>query len=138
MARRLFFNEEGRIRRLAISGGEPTTIDTGFAVHCNNDHGISPDGKWLAISDQSQGDHQSLHLYRAHQRRKAPARHGKIPVVLARLVTGRQNSGLSGTGAMASSTFTRFPRKAAKRKHLTTAIVWMTARNTRGWKVYLL
>ena len=54
------FNEEGRIRRLAVSGGEPTTIDTGFAVHCNNDHGVSPDGKWLAISDQSQGDHQSL------------------------------------------------------------------------------
>jgi TolB protein len=28
-------------------------------VHCNNDHGISPDGQLLAISDQSQEDHQS-------------------------------------------------------------------------------
>jgi hypothetical protein len=54
------FNEDGRIRRLPVSGGEPQTIDTGFAVHCNNDHGISPDGKTLAISDQSVGDHESL------------------------------------------------------------------------------
>jgi len=54
------FNQDGRIRRLPVAGGQPQTIDTGFAVHCNNDHGISPDGKTLAISDQSQGDHQSL------------------------------------------------------------------------------
>src|SRR6202140_4574791 len=54
------FNEDGRIQRLPIAGGQPQTIDTGFAVRCNNDHGISPDGKTLAISDQSQGDHQSL------------------------------------------------------------------------------
>jgi TolB protein len=53
------FNEDGRILRLPVSGGKPTTVDTGFAVRCNNDHGISPDGKLLAISDQSQGDHQS-------------------------------------------------------------------------------
>jgi TolB protein len=54
------FNEDGRIQRLPIAGGQPQTIDTGFAVRCNNDHGISPDGKTLAISDQSQGDHQSI------------------------------------------------------------------------------
>lgn len=54
------FNQDGRIQRLPIAGGQPQTIDTGFAVRCNNDHGISPDGKTLAISDQSQGDHQSI------------------------------------------------------------------------------
>jgi hypothetical protein len=54
------FNSDGRIQRLVVAGGQPQTIDTGFAVHCNNDHGISPDGKTLAISDQSQGDHQSI------------------------------------------------------------------------------
>jgi TolB protein len=54
------FNAEGRIQRLPVAGGRPQTIDTGFAVRCNNDHGISPDGKTLAISDQSQGDHQSI------------------------------------------------------------------------------
>jgi TolB protein len=29
-------------------------IDTGTATRCNNDHGVSPDGTTLAISDQSQ------------------------------------------------------------------------------------
>ncbi len=37
----------------------PTIIDTGFANRCNNDHGISPDGTQLAISDNSQGDKES-------------------------------------------------------------------------------
>jgi len=54
------FNADGRIQRLPVAGGKPQTIDTGFAVQCNNDHGISPDGKTLAISDHSQGDHQSI------------------------------------------------------------------------------
>jgi TolB protein len=50
----LFFNSQGRIHRLLVAGGEPEVIDTGFATRCNNDHGLSPDGKSLAISDQSQ------------------------------------------------------------------------------------
>jgi TolB protein len=54
------FNSNGHILRLPVAGGTPATIDTGFAVRCNNDHGISPDSKWLAISDQSQEDHHSL------------------------------------------------------------------------------
>ena len=53
------FNRDGRILRLPVDGGTPATIDTGTAVHCNNDHGISPDERWLAISDGSQPDHQS-------------------------------------------------------------------------------
>ncbi len=58
--RTLIYNSEGRIHRIAASGGQPEAIDTGFATRCNNDHGLSPDGKLLAISDQSQGRHQSL------------------------------------------------------------------------------
>ncbi len=53
------FNREGRILRLPEDGGEPATVDTGAAIHCNNDHGISPDSQWLAISDSSQPDHKS-------------------------------------------------------------------------------
>jgi TolB protein len=53
------FNREGQILRLPLAGGTPTAIDTGTATHCNNDHGISPDSQWLAISDGSQADHQS-------------------------------------------------------------------------------
>jgi TolB protein len=56
----LIFNVSGHIQRIALSGGAPVTIDTGFATRCNNDHGISPDGKTLVISDQSQDRRQSL------------------------------------------------------------------------------
>jgi len=58
--KRLMFNRNGRIETIAVTGGATQTIDTGFAVRCNNDHGISPDGKGLVISDQSQEAHESL------------------------------------------------------------------------------
>jgi TolB protein len=53
------FNREGHIFRLPVSGGTPLAIDTGSSARCNNDHGISPDGRWLAISDSSQPDQKS-------------------------------------------------------------------------------
>jgi hypothetical protein len=56
----LIFNSGGRIYRIPAVGGKPEAIDTGFATRCNNDHGVSPDGTLLAISDQSQGRRQSL------------------------------------------------------------------------------
>jgi TolB protein len=37
-----------------VNGGEPERVPTGSAMKCNNDHGISPDGTMLAISDSSQ------------------------------------------------------------------------------------
>ncbi len=55
----LLFNSNGRIYRMPVAGGEPQLIDTGFAIRCNNDHGLSPDGQQLAISDQSQADGKS-------------------------------------------------------------------------------
>jgi TolB protein len=54
------FNRNGHIERLPVSGGKPETIDTGFATRCNNDHGLSPDGAQLAISDNTLEDHRSL------------------------------------------------------------------------------
>jgi TolB protein len=56
----LLYNGGGRIFRIPVAGGEPEAIDTGFANRCNNDHGISPDGTMLVISDQSQDRRQSL------------------------------------------------------------------------------
>ena len=53
------FNRAGRILRLTVGSASPEIIDTGFAIRCNNDHGISPDGKTLVVSDQSQGDNKS-------------------------------------------------------------------------------
>ncbi len=52
----LLFNSNGRLYTIPVAGGAPKQLDTGTANRCNNDHGFSPDGKWLAISDQSQGD----------------------------------------------------------------------------------
>ena len=55
----LLINREGRILRLPATGGTPELLATGTAIQCNNDHGLSPDGQLLAVSDQSQPDHQS-------------------------------------------------------------------------------
>ena len=59
-SRAFLFNRNGHIERLAVDSDQPVTIDTGFATRCNNDHGISPDATQLAISDNSQEDHNSL------------------------------------------------------------------------------
>ncbi len=56
----LVVNSGGRLLRIPAAGGTPEPIDTGFATRCNNDHGISPDGRQLVISDQSQGNRRSL------------------------------------------------------------------------------
>jgi len=46
----LVLNSEGKLWRLAVAGGEPELIPTGSVKGINNDHGISADGKQLAIS----------------------------------------------------------------------------------------
>lgn len=46
----LLFNEAGSIKTISIHGGEPQTLDTGNATHCNGSHGLSPDGKLLGIT----------------------------------------------------------------------------------------
>jgi TolB protein len=56
----LLFNRNGHIEKIPVTGGTPQTIGTGFATRCNNDHGISPDGTQLVISDNSQEEHESL------------------------------------------------------------------------------
>jgi TolB protein len=56
----LLFNRNGRIEKIPATGGTPQVLDTGFATRCNNDHGISPDGTQLVISDNSQEEHRSL------------------------------------------------------------------------------
>ena len=48
------FNSDGHIFKLPASGGIPVELSTGSAVKCNNDHGLSPDGTMLAVSDQSE------------------------------------------------------------------------------------
>jgi TolB protein len=56
----LVFNGDGRLWKLPATGGKPEIVDTGFANKVNNDHGFSPDGTQMAISDGSQGDQKSI------------------------------------------------------------------------------
>ena len=55
-----FVNRGGKIYTLPVDGGTPTPLDTGQADRCNNDHGLSPDGRWLAISHTDPGLRQSV------------------------------------------------------------------------------
>src|SRR5688572_9016663 len=55
----LIYNSAGRIWRIPVEGGEPTEIDTGSHIANNNDHGLSPDGRLLVISDQIEPDNLS-------------------------------------------------------------------------------
>ncbi len=72
---RLFYiNGDGRIWTLPTAGGELSALNTGVATRCNNDHGLTADGKWLAIS--SGGGREGSRIY------VAPAAGGD-----ARLVT---------------------------------------------------
>lgn len=62
----LLFNRDGHLEKLPVKGGKPEVIITGSADHLNNDHGISPDGTQLVVSDNSKetnpatGAHDSL------------------------------------------------------------------------------
>ncbi|MEO5772808.1 MAG: hypothetical protein ABIQ32_01640 [Sphingomicrobium sp.] len=55
----LVYNADGKIWRIPVEGGPPVQINTGKQQANNNDHGISPDGTQLVISDQSQADNLS-------------------------------------------------------------------------------
>ncbi len=79
------FNSKGRIYQLPVKGGTPELLDTGSQTQCNNDHGISPDGKRLAISDQTKG-RQIAHLCAADFRRQTASDHESRALVLAWLV----------------------------------------------------
>jgi Tol biopolymer transport system component len=53
--KRLLFNQGGSIYTIPIEGGTPELLNTGNAKRNNNDHVISFDGKWLAISSHRDG-----------------------------------------------------------------------------------
>jgi Tol biopolymer transport system component len=46
----LLYNSRGKIYKLPVAGGEPVQLNFAFADRCNNDHGLSPDGKQIVIS----------------------------------------------------------------------------------------
>jgi Tol biopolymer transport system component len=49
--------------RVALGGkAEMAKIDTGFAVKCNNDHGLSPDGREIVISDGTENGQSCIYI----------------------------------------------------------------------------
>lgn len=60
----LIINRKGLLYRVSVKGGKPKVIDTGIATCCNNDHGISPNGKQLVISHNldCQGEQSTIYV----------------------------------------------------------------------------
>jgi len=54
----LLFNQGGRMYEVPVRGGEPQLIDTGIATRCNNDHGLSSDGKTIYFNSVRTGTMQ--------------------------------------------------------------------------------
>jgi TolB protein len=53
--KKLLFNMDGLLYTIPVTGGEIVQLNTGTVNKSNNDHGISFDGKLLAISSQKPG-----------------------------------------------------------------------------------
>ena len=58
----LVFTRDGRLWSIPAEGGQPTAIDIGSASDCTGSHGLSPDGKWLAMTCTSSG-HPGRRVY---------------------------------------------------------------------------
>jgi TolB protein len=52
---KLLFNMDGLLYKIPVEGGSLKQLNTGSAIRNNNDHGISFDGKLLAISSHRDG-----------------------------------------------------------------------------------
>ena len=49
----LVFNRAGKLERVAAAGGTPEPVNTGSASRIASAHGLSPDGAWIAFTDDS-------------------------------------------------------------------------------------
>jgi TolB protein len=58
----LIFTRDGRLWTVPVAGGEPTAIDIGNLTDCTGSHGLSPDGKWLAMTCAA-SDHPGRRIY---------------------------------------------------------------------------
>ncbi len=55
----LMYNTRGLIYRFDIATRQSSVVNTGYCNSCNNDHVLSPDGSFLAVSHHDAGDHMS-------------------------------------------------------------------------------
>lgn len=73
-------NGSGRMFRINTKTLEKKLISTGFAKNCNNDHGVSPDGKTLIISSHDP-DPTNLEDWKTSKIYTLPI-HGGIPQLI--------------------------------------------------------
>ncbi len=52
----LVLNSKGKIYTLNLASKKVAELNTGSVTQCNNDHGISPDKKWLVVSHNDKSD----------------------------------------------------------------------------------
>ena len=67
----LIFDRGGRIWTIPAAGGEATALDIGDLTGCTGSHGLSPDGKWLAMTCTSP-EHPGRRVYIVPFRGGAP------------------------------------------------------------------
>jgi len=60
--KKLLFNMDGSLYKIPVGGGEIEKLNTDFANNINNDHGISFDGKLLAISNSLKGGGSGVYV----------------------------------------------------------------------------
>jgi hypothetical protein len=93
--KRLVFNHNGRMFSFDLATCEPSPIDTGEQVHCNNDHSLSFDGTMLGISSGSPSIVYTLPLGGGIPRQITPTGpsylHGWSPDGKFLVITGQRN-----------------------------------------------
>jgi Tol biopolymer transport system component len=57
-----YYNSNGKVYNLPVTGGEPKLLNTSFANKCNNDHGLSPDGKQFVISHHTENGKSMIYI----------------------------------------------------------------------------
>jgi Tol biopolymer transport system component len=60
--RALLVNEGGLLYRIPLDKPAMIPVDTGAAIRCNNDHGISPDGSTIVLSSHHEGEGSQVYL----------------------------------------------------------------------------
>jgi Tol biopolymer transport system component len=58
----LLVNGGGLLFRVPLDQPQLVRIDTGTAIRCNNDHGISPDGKTIILSSHHEGEGSQVYV----------------------------------------------------------------------------
>jgi len=57
-----YYNSGGKICTLPVTGSTPKLLNSDFADKCNNDHGLSPDGKELVISHHGKDGKSMIYI----------------------------------------------------------------------------